>query len=340
MKKLFLLTILLLPLLSCSMITGGKSGNISVESEEDALINKINFSSLDDLIAWTKIMQNHYLQTIGNKYYIFKLGELCHKLDNSDYQSYLNFLISDIYWQNGYKEQALFYMLKVEKTSYILEYLYRPIGYYIAKRIISIDCAFNLKEDMYLLLLDEYNELIDIHYTMAELTGFYQEHLEMDDAIAMMKKILKTANKSSLSAAQLQEMRNEIYFYNLKKLWVHQNLETLIKNIEKAIKRKNSKLLWRYVSKRKFDVELFQKKDQKRWTYSELGIHRRWNNRIVFAKKLEDFSSENEAFLRTDNWTFPQMRTWYFRFNKIFYPYDKDINGSWEWSGIYFGNPF
>ena len=138
----------------------------------------------------------------------------------------------------------------------------------------------------------------------------------------------------------LRKIRNEIYFYNSNKNWIFQDLETLIESIKNAVKEKNEKLLRRYISRREFNIQLFQMSKSRKWSYNELDISRRWTWRILFEDALEDFSGKDEAYLKSKNWNFSMMRTWFFYFKRVHYPFDNQINGGWEWCGIFLGNRF
>ena len=76
-----------------------------------------------------------------------------------------------------------------------------------------------------------------------------------------------------------------------------------------------------------------------KWNYRQLEIQNKWVSRINFSNKLEAFSNNDEAYLKTSNWAFIEMRTWYFYFKRVKYPYDTRVNNGWEWAGIYLGNP-
>jgi hypothetical protein len=59
-------------------------------------------------------------------------------------------------------------------------------------------------------------------------------------------------------------------------------------------------------------------------------------SKISYAKELDIDSNAREAYLETWGWSY-RMPTWYLYFRKINYPGDPEINGRWEWAGIYFG---
>lgn len=57
---------------------------------------------------------------------------------------------------------------------------------------------------------------------------------------------------------------------------------------------------------------------------------------VRFADALDDLSNEGEAYLRSTGWNY-RVPTWYFYFRRVEYPADPDLNGAWEWAGVYFG---
>jgi hypothetical protein len=156
-----------------------------------------------------------------------------------------------------------------------------------------------------------------------------------------MKKLADVYSRSDSQNPEINinSIKNEIYFYNLKKDWIYQDLETLIEDVKKAVVKKDYELLDKYVSKTNFYGKIFQKVQQT-MTYNQIQIYKRWNRGIIFDDKPEGFSTNDEVFIKSKNWDFLNINTWYFYFKKIDYPYDIDINGSWEWAGIYFGSPY
>ena len=55
-----------------------------------------------------------------------------------------------------------------------------------------------------------------------------------------------------------------------------------------------------------------------------------------FNDTLDELSNEGEAYLRSTGWNY-RIPTWYFYFRRVEYPADPEINGSWEWAGVFFG---
>lgn len=57
---------------------------------------------------------------------------------------------------------------------------------------------------------------------------------------------------------------------------------------------------------------------------------------VQFSPALDEGSNESEAFLRSTGWNY-RIPTWYFYFRRVEYPADPEVNGSWEWAGLFFG---
>lgn len=346
MKKYFCF-LLILVLINCS--SSKKNGVDQIFNEQNAQIKfegliqrKNNILSIHDLSLWIDNIKKLFLRYKTYKELTIFLGTLTFKDNNNDLKAFIDFYISDVYWQHGEKDVAVFYMLKVPKEKYPINYNFKPIGYYIAKRIIKTDSTCQTKAMMHNILLNEYKEIIDVPFTLYELSNLYKKELDINNAVKAMQKLVNEyySNENFPENININFIVKEISFHKSKKYWIHQDLETLINNIKYAVRKKNFKSLYYYTSKKNFDIRLFQQKSSiRKWSYGELEIHKRWTSRIFFADELEDYSSENEAFLKTKNWNFQLLRTWVFYFKKIEYPYDKNINGCWEWAGIYFGEP-
>jgi hypothetical protein len=63
------------------------------------------------------------------------------------------------------------------------------------------------------------------------------------------------------------------------------------------------------------------------------------SSRVIADDQLDVYSNSGEAYLRTTNWNY-FIPTWYLYFRRVNYPPDPEINGRWEWAGIYLGDRF
>ncbi len=299
-------------------------------------------NTTEQKINWSYDVIDFFKQFKKNLELKILLGEYAEKEKDPLFKSYLYFLISDTYWKEEGKDVSFFYMKKIDPNHYDLTYNSQPIGYIIALRIISINVPFKDKEDMYNLLLKNYAGMIDVPYTAYELAKLYKKELEITKAINILQQIINFVNnsKNSEDSINISEIKKEIDFYYMKKNWIYDDLEELINNIKNAIITKNIYLLNSYISKKEFSCNIYNKVYNQQFNWYQLNIERFWNSNIVFSSKLEEISNEEEAFLKTTNWQFPQLKTWYFYFKRVNYPYDISINRGWEWAGIIFGDMF
>lgn len=348
MKRMLFLILLFILLVSCK-IEFEKSNFYNYYNFDKKTYGRIyeliqqkdNLINYDEIINWSNDVKILFLDNGKNKELVQFFGELSEDEKKSDIKDLINFIVSDFIWELGNKDIAVFYMLKVSEDSYSIEYNYNPIGYYIAKRIINSDSSNNIKKKMYDILLTNYKNIIDIPYTLYELSELYKKELDIANSLQIMKEILKYSGNNVYINENLSiyDIKNEINYHTIKKQWIYQDLETLVNNIKEAIQKRDKAELDSYVSKNDFIVELFQKESKFKWNYRQLDIQKKWVTRIDFSTKLEDFSNSNEAYLKTSNWGFIEMRVWYFYFKRVNYPYDIKVNNGWEWAGIYLGNP-
>ncbi|HOJ63239.1 MAG TPA: hypothetical protein PLE45_02355 [Spirochaetota bacterium] len=320
--------------------------NFQTKYEKEYIVKlKYEYENLNEIqqkINWVYDTVDFFKQFNRNIELKIFLGEYAEKEKNKRFKSYLYFLISNLYWEEDKKEASFFYIKKIDPDHYDLEYNSQSIGYTIALRVISMNVPFRDKEYMYNLLLKKYSDMIDIPYTAYELAKLYKTNLDIEKAIETLKYIINFVNNSKNveDSVNISEIKREVDFYYMKKNWIYNDLEDLINNIKYAIITKNVTLLSNYVSKINFSCSIYNKSLMQQWGWNQLAIDRFWNSNIVFSSKLEDISNENEAYLKTFNWGFPQLTTWYFYFKRVNYPYDKSIDRGWEWAGIIFGDMF
>ncbi len=164
-----------------------------------------------------------------------------------------------------------------------------------------------------------------------------------DEAIAVYEKYLKYTNvviKNDPTAREITQRK--VGFYHSNKKWVHKDLDTLLNRIKYAIAVRNPQLLDNY---RAFDFFIINWKSK----YSDLISSYPMESSVLTSmsirtsKDLDPMSNENEAYLSVwgnnpwSNGIWLVYPTWYFYFKKVDYPMDPEINGGWEWAGIYLG---
>lgn len=295
---------------------------------------------LNEKISWAEKAVFHFNQINCLPELSDYLAEFNILNSDIEFKMYINYLISDIYWKNNNVDLTVYYLMLIPKEYYHIKFNNQEIGYLKGLRLIKLDGFSGVKEEMYNLLRTDYEQEIDKSAVLYDMISFYKSEYQIDKAIPVMQELIRYCYMTRIydDRINLKDLQEEVDFYYSNKSWIYKDLNYLIEKIKSAIRRKDYIDLRRYVSKTDFRVSFFRKSAYKKWTFENIGIPRRWHSTIIFSKEFEEISNENEVYLRTDNWNFPQMRTWYFYFKKIDYPYDTNIDGGWEWQAIYFGS--
>lgn len=170
----------------------------------------------------------------------------------------------------------------------------------------------------------------------------YQNDSQWDQALKAYSLFLEQPDASTIQIAgepdAYKNARHLIDFNNSKKDWTFETLPQLEEAVKKAIRNYD----WRTLDKYKAKVNFFSmswRQDENDANSQEEFETRSYaaGRRIRFSDSLDEASNPNEAYLRTWGWN-AYVSIWYLYFRKIDYPLDPDINGNWEWAGIYFGN--
>jgi len=137
-----------------------------------------------------------------------------------------------------------------------------------------------------------------------------------------------------------QETTNWIRFYRSKRNWTKKSLSDLIYNLKIAFSNRNIRLLRKYQAKHSFfamswNQQAQDKNSQLSSTFNIGAFLAR--SHIHYKKGIEDISNYKEAYLKTWGWSY-RIPIWYLYFRRIDFPADPEVNGNWEWAGIFFGN--
>jgi tetratricopeptide (TPR) repeat protein len=138
-------------------------------------------------------------------------------------------------------------------------------------------------------------------------------------------------------------VKEKLALYDGKPDWIHQDLNELVSIIRRALEARDVNALQACRAKGYFFTLTWEQlKDDSLNVFTEASLTDYIGSFLIHStvsvdSKLDIDSSAREAFLRTDNWAFRIHPTWYFYFRKVDFPADPEINGGWEWAGIYFG---
>lgn len=118
------------------------------------------------------------------------------------------------------------------------------------------------------------------------------------------------------------------------------SLNGAINAVRRALDEADSWGLWAYRSRVNFFARSWTSIGGDDESGSDLNLSLlNTPGQINYASELSAGSGSNDAYLRTWGWS-KYSPVWYFYFRKIYFPMDPQINGRWEWAGVYYGERF
>ena len=166
-----------------------------------------------------------------------------------------------------------------------------------------------------------------------------EEYRKTGEWTAMYNTYKDYLNAPDTTIPGIPEARSSVMenltFHASRKTWIMPSLEELVETIKYAIQTQNAPLLTRLQSDNFFLMHWTQDTSDS-FTHIPMNLGGFLTHRIRYRNELDSYSNNREAFLWTSGWTW-KIPIWYLYFRKIDYPANPDINGQWEWAGIYIG---
>ncbi|MGA2763251.1 MAG: tetratricopeptide repeat protein [Spirochaetia bacterium] len=171
----------------------------------------------------------------------------------------------------------------------------------------------------------------------------YEEVGEWDQAVQAYNKYLSYPDTDIPGEPNAYRIANEkVNLYSTSNIdWTVPDLGTLVAAVRDAIQTKNISTLRKFQAKANFyeggwdQQSLFGDPTGEGFTAFNIGTYLPGSYPKIDAS-LDVAANGREAYLRTTDWNF-RPPTWYLYFRRVDFPADPDVNGQWEWAGIYFG---
>lgn len=190
-------------------------------------------------------------------------------------------------------------------------------------------------------LIDRFPQDVNTTELYLRLAMEYEKDNQWDQALKTYSLFLEQPDATTIQIPgepdAYKNARHLIDFNNSSKDWTFDSLEELEKSVKRAIRNYD----WRSLDKYRAKVNFFSMS----WKQDEMDANSQEEfstrdfmrgNRIRYSENLDEASNPNEAYLRTTGWS-NYVSIWYLYFRKVNFPLDPDINGNWEWAGIYLG---
>ncbi|MBQ0166134.1 MAG: tetratricopeptide repeat protein [Treponema sp.] len=190
-------------------------------------------------------------------------------------------------------------------------------------------------------LVSQFPDSVNKTELYARLAVEYEKLGEWNQVLKSWSDFLAQSDAATIQIAGIPNAystaRNLIDFNNSSKNWTFDSLDALETAVKRAISAYDYNTLEKYRSKVNFFSMSWRQdatQDNSLANFTMRDFMQ--GQRIRYNDALDDSSTPDEAFLRTWGWS-SYVNVWYLYFRKVNFPLDPEINGRWEWAGIYYG---
>ena len=342
LSKKFLLILYTLPLLFCSC--SKKTTNPEISSNQEELREILETQKLNPQQRYTIInqMSNNLLAAKDYQEIILFLTSYVEENPDDIYNSYWLLMTAYAYLSTGAEPMAEYYFDRILKECDDLLVKGQSIHYLCLQNLIQISKTPVHRINYINQLINRFPQNTNITELYMRLALEYENDNQWDQALKTYTLFLQQPDASTIQIPgepdAYRNARHLVDFNNSSKDWTFETLPELEAAVKKAIRNYD----WRTLDKYKAKINFFSmswRQDENAVNSQEEFSMRSYaaGRRISFADRLDETSNSNEAYLKTWGWK-AYVSVWYLYFRKINYPLDPDINGNWEWAGIYIGN--
>ncbi len=288
---------------------------------------------------------------------VFLIEQISNILSRAGYEDRMNLFLTTYAERNPHDAYNAYYLLMVAQSYKGMNALPLAMHYYerivrnypdvivkgnsiqfIALReLAKITRDPSLRLGYYKELISRFSDKIDLGSTYYYLARTYEELGQWDQAFQAYKQFLKYPDTRIAGFPDARKVITaKVAFYDSSKDWTMPTLDSLVATIEDAIRRASPSRLLHYKAKVNFFAMSWDQQSSDYDNQADFPIEAFLSPNVRVTGPVEVASDGTEAYLRTTGWSL-RIPTWYLYFRKINFPADPEINGRWEWAGIYFG---
>lgn len=264
------------------------------------------------------------------------------------YDAYYLLMVAEAYREMKAIPLAIHYYLRILKNHADLLVDGQSVHLYCLQELIDLETRPEYKIEYYKELISRFGDQPSVRLGSAYyfLAMAYEDVGEWEQAIQSYQKYLDSPDTEVPGVADAYRRAQEkVLFYFSDKSWTVADLQTLVDAVKDAINTKSISRLRKYQAKVNFFAMGW---DQSAPTGDPTGVPTGdesadfniggyvMSSSVRFEGELDMTSNDKEAYLKTTGWNF-RPPTWYLLFRKVDFPADPNVNGQWEWAGIYFG---
>ena len=273
---------------------------------------------------------------------ILLLTEWVEKNPDDIYKAYWLSMTADAYLMLNAEPIAEYYLDRILSTCPDLYVDNKSIHLICLQNLIQISKTPSHRIKYFNELINRFPQNINTTELYLRLALEYEKDSQWEEALKTYSLFVKQPDATTIQIPgepdAYKNARRMIDFNNSSKDWTFETLSGLENAIKRAINNYEPGTLDRYRAKVNF-FAMSWKQDEINADNQENFTMYNWmnGNNIRYSSTLDESSTSSEAYLRTWGWN-DYVSIWYFYFRKIDFPLDPEINGNWEWAGIYIGN--
>jgi hypothetical protein len=273
---------------------------------------------------------------------ILLLTEWVEKNPDDIYKAYWLSMTADAYLMLNAEPVAEYYLDRILSTCPDLYVDNKSIHLICLQNLIQISKTPSHRIKYFNELINRFPQNINTTELYLLLALEYEKDSQCEEALKTYSLFVKQPDATTIQIPgepdAYKNARRMIDFNNSSRDWTFESLPALENAIKRAINNYEPGTLDRYRAKVNF-FTMSWKQDETTADSQENFTMYNWmnGNTIRYSSTLDESSTSSEAYLRTWGWN-DYVSIWYFYFRKIDFPLDPEINGNWEWAGIYIGN--
>ena len=272
---------------------------------------------------------------------ILFLTEQVEKQPDDMYNSYWLLMTAHAYLSLGAEPVAEYYFDRILAECPDLLVKGNSIHFMCLQNLIQISKTPSHRIKYFNELINRFPQDVNITELYLRLALEYENDNQWDQALKACELFLQQPDATTIQIPgepdAYKNARHLIDFNNSSKDWTFETLDELVNAVKKAISNRDWRALDRYKAKVNFFSMSWRQDETASNSQEEFSMGNWMIRKAHYADTLDESSNANEAYLKTWGWN-TYVSTWYLYFRKVNFPLDPDINGNWEWAGIYIGN--
>lgn len=260
---------------------------------------------------------------------------------DDQYNAWWLLMTAQAYLQAGAEPMAELYFERIINNYDDLSIKGKSVHMVCLQNLIQISDDPENTTEYFSRLVSEFPDRVNKTELYARLAVEYEKLGEWNQVLKSWSDFLAQSDAATIQIAGIPNAydtaRNLIDFNNSSKNWTFESLDALETAVKRAISAYDYHTLEKYRSKVNFFSMSWRQdatQDNSLANFTMRDFMQ--GQRIRYSDELDEASTPDEAFLRTWGWS-SYVNVWYLYFRKVNFPLDPEINGRWEWAGIYYG---